>query len=118
MTGYWEAAADGRVFGYHGATSCNSTRATSTVPVVGIAGTKTGYRTVARDGSIAACRASTLGSMAAKSLAQPVVGMTATPTGKGYWLVASDGGIFSFGDARYYGSAVRTGARVVGIAHN
>ncbi len=30
--------------------------------------------------------------------------MTATPTGKGYWLVASDGGVFSFGDARYYGS--------------
>ena len=30
--------------------------------------------------------------------------MTATPTGKGYWLVASDGGIFAFGDARFYGS--------------
>ncbi len=27
-----------------------------------------------------------------------------TPTGKGYWMVASDGGIFSFGDARFYGS--------------
>jgi len=26
------------------------------------------------------------------------------PTGKGYWLVAADGGIFSFGDARFYGS--------------
>ena len=25
--------------------------------------------------------------------------MAATPSGKGYWLVASDGGIFSFGDA-------------------
>ena len=25
--------------------------------------------------------------------------MAATPTGRGYWLVASDGGIFSFGDA-------------------
>ena len=24
--------------------------------------------------------------------------------GKGYWMVASDGGVFSFGDARYYGS--------------
>ena len=29
----------------------------------------------------------------------PVVGMAATPSGHGYWLVASDGGIFSFGDA-------------------
>ena len=24
---------------------------------------------------------------------------------KGYWLVASDGGIFAFGDASFYGSA-------------
>ena len=31
-------------------------------------------------------------------LAKPIVGMAATP-GKGYWLVASDGGIFTFGDA-------------------
>ena len=30
--------------------------------------------------------------------------MTATPDGGGYWLVASDGGIFSFGDAKFYGS--------------
>jgi hypothetical protein len=30
--------------------------------------------------------------------------MAATPDGKGYWLVASDGGIFAFGDARFYGS--------------
>ena len=28
----------------------------------------------------------------------------ATPDGKGYWLVASDGGIFTFGDAHFYGS--------------
>jgi hypothetical protein len=31
--------------------------------------------------------------------------MQPTPDGKGYWLVATDGGIFSFGDAQYYGSA-------------
>jgi hypothetical protein len=30
--------------------------------------------------------------------------MAGTPTGAGYWLVASDGGIFSFGDAKFYGS--------------
>jgi hypothetical protein len=30
--------------------------------------------------------------------------MMATPTGKGYWLVASDGGIFAFGDAVFLGS--------------
>ena len=31
--------------------------------------------------------------------------MAPTPDGKGYWLVASDGGIFNFGDAGFYGSA-------------
>jgi hypothetical protein len=30
--------------------------------------------------------------------------MAATPDGGGYWLVASDGGIFSYGDAAFYGS--------------
>jgi hypothetical protein len=30
--------------------------------------------------------------------------MAATPDGAGYWLVASDGGIFTFGDALYEGS--------------
>jgi hypothetical protein len=32
------------------------------------------------------------------------VGIAAAPGGSGYWLVASDGGIFSFGDATFYGS--------------
>lgn len=35
----------------------------------------------------------------------PVVGMGVTPTGKGYWLVCADGGVFSFGDAQFFGSA-------------
>ena len=35
----------------------------------------------------------------------PIVGMAATHDGKGYWLVAADGGIFTFGDANFYGSA-------------
>jgi hypothetical protein len=30
--------------------------------------------------------------------------MVATPDGKGYWLVASGGAVFSFGDAGKYGS--------------
>jgi hypothetical protein len=30
--------------------------------------------------------------------------MAPTPDGAGYWLVASDGGIFAFGDARFFGS--------------
>ena len=34
----------------------------------------------------------------------PVNGISRTATGLGYWLVADDGGIFSFGDAQFYGS--------------
>jgi hypothetical protein len=30
--------------------------------------------------------------------------MASTPDGGGYWLVASDGGIFSFGQAAFDGS--------------
>ncbi len=30
--------------------------------------------------------------------------MASTPDGLGYWLVASDGGIFDYGDASFYGS--------------
>ena len=33
-----------------------------------------------------------------------MVAITPTSTGNGYWLVASDGGIFSFGDSTFYGS--------------
>ena len=51
-------------------------------------------------------------------LNRPVNGMTATSDGKGYWFVASDGGIFSFGDAAFHGSTGGTplNAPVVGMA--
>ena len=44
--------------------------------------------------------------------------MAATPDGKGYWLVAGDGGVFSFGDATFYGSmgATHLAAGITGIA--
>ncbi len=38
------------------------------------------------------------------ALVKPVIGMAATPDGGGYWLVASDGGIFNYGDAGFFGS--------------
>ena len=48
----------------------------------------------------------------------PVVGMASTPDGGGYWEVASDGGIFAFGDARFFGSTggVHLTKPVVGMA--
>ncbi|HLH29019.1 MAG TPA: hypothetical protein VKW77_08880, partial [Acidimicrobiales bacterium] len=44
------------------------------------------------------------GSTGAIQLNRPIVGMTATHDGGGYWMVASDGGIFAFGDAAFFGS--------------
>ena len=44
--------------------------------------------------------------------------MAATPDGGGYWLVASDGGIFAFGDAKFYGSTggIHLNQPIVGMA--
>lgn len=42
--------------------------------------------------------------------------MAATPTGRGYWLGASDGGIFAYGDAKFHGASVPTTAAVRGFA--
>ena len=52
------------------------------------------------------------------TLNQPIVGMAATPTGRGYWFVATDGGIFTFGDAHFYGStgAIHLNQPIVGMA--
>jgi hypothetical protein len=51
-------------------------------------------------------------------LNKPIVAMAATPTGRGYWFVASDGGIFAEGDAHFFGStgAAPPGFPVVGMA--
>jgi beta-lactamase class A len=48
----------------------------------------------------------------------PIVGIAPTPDGGGYWLAAADGGVFTFGDARFTGSlgAVTLNAPIVGIA--
>ena len=48
----------------------------------------------------------------------PIVGMASTPDGKGYWLVASDGGVFAYGDAPFVGSmgGARLAAPIVGMA--
>ena len=51
-------------------------------------------------------------------LNKPVVGIASTPLSPGYWEVASDGGIFSFGTAQFYGSMGGTplNAPIVGMA--
>ena len=119
-TGYWMTASDGGVFnfgtaGFYG--SMGGSHLNS--PVVGLAQTSDqgGYWEVASDGGIFNFGdAGFFGSMGGMHLNKPIVGMAASPyasavppaqpnpAGKGYWLVASDGGVFNFGDAGFFGS--------------
>jgi hypothetical protein len=134
--GYWLAAADGGVFSFGDAQFYGSeggTRLNATV--VGIAPTPDGggYWLVAADGGVFSFGdANFLGSLGGVHLNAPVVGIAAAPvypfsgvsststprSDQGYWLVAADGGVFTFGDAPFYGSAadLHLTAAVVGIA--
>ena len=57
------------------------------------------------------------GSTGSIRLNQPVVGMAPTPDHRGYWLVASDGGVFAYGDAGFYGStgSIRLNKPIIGM---
>ncbi|HEX4493968.1 MAG TPA: L,D-transpeptidase [Acidimicrobiia bacterium] len=52
------------------------------------------------------------------ALNAPIVSIASTHSGNGYWLLGQDGGIFSYGDAHFYGStgALRLNRPVVGLA--
>ena len=62
-------------------------------PVVGIAVSGTGYSLAAADGGVFSLDgAAFYGSMGGHHLNAPIVGIASTADGKGYWLVAADGG--------------------------
>ena len=110
-SGYWLVAADGGVFAFGDARFFGSMGGRHlNEPIVGMAAdpfrrSATGWWPPTAGCSPSATPAF-LGSMGGQALTQPVVGMAATPSGRGYWLVASDGGVFAFGDA---GSSGRWG---------
>jgi hypothetical protein len=99
-------------------------------PVIGVAGLPgvppSPYREqnplfeASASGAVANAQLSTqtYGSMAGTTLNAPIVGVAITPDGGGYWLVASDGGIFAFGDAGFYGSmgGIDLNQPIVGIS--
>jgi hypothetical protein len=59
-----------------------------------------------------------LGPYPGRTLNASFINIAATRSGRGYWVVASDGGVFSYGDARFYGStgALRLRMPVVDMA--
>ncbi len=76
-----------------------------------------GYYMVDSQGDVAAFGAATCyGAMTGTPLNRPIVGMAVDPATGGYWLVASDGGIFSF-NAPFFGStgAIRLNRPIVGM---
>ncbi len=77
-----------------------------------------GYFEVDAAGDVAAFGgAACSGAMTGIPLNKPIVGMAVDPATRGYWLVASDGGIFSF-NAPFFGStgAIRLNKPIVGMA--
>ena len=50
---------------------------------------------------------------------KPIVGILATADGKGYWMVAADGGVFAFGDAGFVGSvgSIALSGSAIAIVH-
>jgi hypothetical protein len=117
--GYWLVGSDGGIFSYGAAQFYGSTGSlTLQRPVVGITPTANdgGYWLVASDGgifsfgnadfygSIPKLGLAPAGSTSPKRLNAPIVGMVPSGDGAGYFMVASDGGVFAFGDAKFEGS--------------
>ena len=131
--GYWLLGQDGGIFAYGDATFQGSSGQINPSqpaggsnsfiparPLVGIVSTADGkgYWMVGEDGGVFAFGDATfVGSSGQISPTKPaggsnsfvpnasIVNITPTADGKGYWMVAEDGGVFSFGDAGYYGSS-------------
>lgn len=118
--GYWLVGSDGGIFTFGSAQFFGSTGSLNLQrPVVGMTptGNRGGYWLVASDGGIfsfgnagyfgsipglAIAPAGTSGT--AKRLNAPIVGMVPSSDDGGYFMVASDGGVFAFGDAKFEGS--------------
>jgi len=117
--GYWLVGFDGGVFTFGNANFYGSTGSLVLQrPVVGIVTTANhgGYWLDASDGgvfsfgntqfygSIPGLGLHPAGSGLPHSLNAPIVGMVPSFDDQGYFMVASDGGVFAFGDAKFAGS--------------
>ena len=66
-----------------------------------------GYIVVTNSGGVSTFGVTNNGSVASKgdTTTGPVVGAALTSNGGGYWLASSQGGVYSFGDAGFFGAA-------------
>ncbi len=121
--GYWLVASDGGVFAFGDAAFDGSAgNLTLTKPVVGMAATPDGGGLLAgglrrRGLRLRRRRLLRLGGEPPPR-PNPSWAWRPPPTAAGYWLVASDGGVFAFGDAVFYGSMgnIHLTKPVVGMA--
>ena len=88
--GYWLVASDGGIFSFG-----NAGFVIGSIPGLGIA---------------------SAGSGLPHSLNAPIVGMVPTTDGGGYFMVGADGGVFTFGDAKFEGSCPALGGCPGGAA--
>ena len=127
--GYWLVGSDGGVFSFGSAQFYGSVANHQLQsPVIGIAPTadRGGYWLVASDGGVFAFGdAGFFGSIPGLGLSSPdsptlprlnapIVGIVPSYDGRGYFLVANDGGVFAFGDATFEGSCPGIGGCVGG----
>jgi hypothetical protein len=123
--GYWLVGSDGGIFTFGSAPFYGSTGSAHLQrPVVGMTPTsnRNGYWLVAADGGLftfgnavyfgsvpglGIAPAGTAGT--SNRLNAPIVGMVPSSDGGGYFMVASDGGVFAFGDAKFEGSCPAIG---------
>ena len=120
--GYWLVASDGGVFSFGTAQFWGSTGGIAlNKPIVGMAATPDGERLLAgrlRRRHLRLRRRAVLRLDRRHRAQQAHRRHGRRRDGNGYWLVASDGGIFSFGDAQFYGSTggIHLNQPVVGMA--
>ncbi len=100
-----------------GEASASSSPASAAAGVTYVAAATTGLeRLVTASGSVTRTYI-WYGDASGLALVAPIVGIGNTPDGNGFWLVGSDGGVFSYGDAPFRGSASKLGLRapIVGL---
>ena len=117
--GYWLLGSDGGVFSFGAASFFGSMGGKAlNRPIIGMTATSNagGYWLVASDGgvfafgdagfygSIPGLGLSPVDSPILPRLNAPIVGIVPSHDGRGYFLVAADGGVFAFGDAKFEGS--------------